>query len=174
MPERGADTRVTTPTGQSQMPGRSLSFVGVTYLDGSAIARLRELAEALVTGRQDVLAVYLFGSLPRGTYAPGSDGDLLIVLREDRRRLVDRMPEFLRAFLEAPVPVDVFPFTAQELAEKQKAGNTLVKRALQEGVLLAAQEAYPTAQAGEGQVQGEMRYPRVSSPRTIHDSEIDA
>jgi hypothetical protein len=46
--------------------------------------------------------------------------------------------EFIHAFLEAPVAVDVFPYTAQELAEKQELGDPFVGRILEEGILLGA------------------------------------
>jgi predicted nucleotidyltransferase len=113
--------------------------VRITYLDGkAAIERLRELARALLESRSDVEAVYLFGSLARGQHVPGSDADLLIVLREDPRRFVDRVPEFLRAFLDAPLAVDVFPYTVEELADKQREGNLFVRQALAEAILLGA------------------------------------
>jgi predicted nucleotidyltransferase len=105
------------------------------------IMQLRDLAQALVSSRPDVESVYLFGSLATDRHAPGSDADLLVVLTEDKRRLTDRVPELLRAFLKAPVPVDVFPFTRQELAQKQQQGNAFVRQALTEGILLAARES---------------------------------
>jgi predicted nucleotidyltransferase len=121
------------------MPDISSMPVSVTYLDGgAAIQRLDELARALIDSRSDVQTVYLFGSLAQGRHVPGSDADLLIVLTEDHRRFVDRVPEFLRAFLDAPLAVDVFPYTVQELADKQQEGNLFVRQALEEGILLGA------------------------------------
>jgi predicted nucleotidyltransferase len=112
---------------------------GVAYLDGeAAITRLCELAQALVAARPDVQAVYLFGSLAQDRHVPGSDADLIVVVAHDDRRMVDRMPEFHRAFLDAPVRVEVFPYTAQELEEKKVQGNLFVQQALKESVLLAA------------------------------------
>ena len=111
---------------------------GAAYLDGNtAVARLRELAQTLVASRPDIQAVYLFGSLAKRSHVPGSDADLIIVLAQDSRRMLDRMPEFHRAFLDAPVPVEVFPYTLQEL-EDQKQGNLFVQQALKESVVLAA------------------------------------
>jgi predicted nucleotidyltransferase len=121
------------------MPDRYSMPVGVAYLDGeAAVARLRELAQALVATRPDVQAVYLFGSLAQDRHVPGSDADLIIVLAQDDRRMVDRMPEFHRAFLDAPLPVEIFPYTAQELEEKKVQGNLFVEQAMKESVLLAA------------------------------------
>jgi predicted nucleotidyltransferase len=96
------------------------------------------LAQALLASRSDVQAVRVFGSFAQDRHVPGSDADLIIVLTQDDRRMVDRMPEFHRAFLDAPVPVEVFPYTAQELEEKKVQGNLFVQQALKESVQLAA------------------------------------
>lgn len=131
------------------MPDRFSTSAGVACLDGpAAIERLRGLARSLLDSHPDVQAVYLFGSLAQNRYAPGSDADLLIVLTHDERRFIDRVPEFLRAFLQAPLPVDVFPFTVQELTEKQRQGNFFVQQALQKGVLLDARQGYRRADTG--------------------------
>ncbi len=64
---------------------------------------------------ENVLGIYLFGLLIKNTYVPGSDADILIVLEKDDRRFIDRMPKFLRYFLNVPVATDVFPYTKQEI-----------------------------------------------------------
>jgi predicted nucleotidyltransferase len=116
----------------------SVMPVSISYLDGQAtIDRLRELALVLVSRRSDVKAFYLFGSLAQNRHVPGSDADLLIVLVSDERRVLDRIPEFLRAFLSAPVPVDVFPYTVEELKKSIEQGNLFVRCALSDGLLLA-------------------------------------
>ena len=122
------------------MPPRFSTFADVAYLDGAAaIERLRALTQTLLANQPGVQAVYLFGSLAQNRHLPGSDADLLIVLAQDERRFVDRIPEFLRAFLDAPLAVDVFPLTVQELNAKQREGNAFVQQALQEGILLGSQ-----------------------------------
>ncbi len=119
------------------MPRESSASVGVAYLDRKkVIERLRHLSNLLLDRRPDVQAVYLFGSLAQDRHLPGSDADLLIVLTHDDRRFLDRVPEFLRAFLPAPLPVDVFPFTVRELAAGRREGNLFVQQALEEGILL--------------------------------------
>ncbi len=110
---------------------------GAFFLDGEAtIERLRDLADSLLRSRTDILAVYLFGSLAQGRHVPGSDADLLIILSRDERRMVDRIPEFLRVFLDSPVPVDVLPLTEQELAVRQGEGDLFTCQALDEGMLV--------------------------------------
>ena len=60
-----------------------------------------------------------------------SDADVLLILRESsHERFFDRIPEYQ---MEAPIPVDVFPYTLNEIEEMKRKGNTLIKRALKEG-----------------------------------------
>lgn len=87
----------------------------------------------------------LFGSIARGDCGRRSDADLLILLRSARHdRRMDRVPEFLRCFLDAPVPVDVFPLTRSEMRQEVEAGSTFWRRALSEALLLAG-EPFHTA-----------------------------
>ena len=62
-----------------------------------------------------MIEVILFGSIATGQATIRSDADLMIVLREHPSAPRDRIPEYLDAFLAAPVPGDVFPFTTEEL-----------------------------------------------------------
>lgn len=93
-----------------------MSGVKVRFLNREEIvSRLVVLAKRLLAARADVIEVSLFGSLVRGNYAPGSDADILILLREDSRRFIDRIPEFLSHFSNVGVPIEVFPYTQDEL-----------------------------------------------------------
>ncbi|WP_245218405.1 nucleotidyltransferase domain-containing protein [Pyrobaculum islandicum] len=47
----------------------------------------------------------LIGSLARGDYTAFSDADVVIVLREDGRRPMDRIPDFL----DSSFPIDLEP-----------------------------------------------------------------
>ena len=120
------------------MPELSSRFATTSFLDGSAALKaLKGLAENLLARHPEAFAVILFGSLARGDYAPGSDADLLVVLDSDERRFIDRIPDYLREFLDAPVPPEVFPYTRQELERMRATGNQFVERALAEGIVLA-------------------------------------
>ncbi len=91
----------------------------------------------LVASHPDVLEVRLFGSLARGEAAPGSDADVLIVLRRHALpRWFDRVPEFVQALQSADLPLEVFPYTVAELQEAQRAGGGVIAEACR-GVLLA-------------------------------------
>ncbi len=81
--------------------------------------------------KPNVRGVYLFGSLVEGVYTPKSDADILVVLKADERNPRDRIPEYLRYFLDAPIPVDVFPFTEKEIAK-----NPFLSGAIRKGINL--------------------------------------
>ncbi len=80
------------------------------------------------------MAVVLFGSFASGRAVPGSDLDVLIVLRDDPRPFLDRIPDY--APDDVPFPVDVFPYTMAEIA----AGQSLAVEALRTGTMLWSRE----------------------------------
>jgi predicted nucleotidyltransferase len=65
-----------------------------------------------------VVRVGYFGSFVRNDQVPGSDIDILIELKQDDRRWIDRMDDFRDYFKEVPCPVEIFAFTTRELADK--------------------------------------------------------
>lgn len=83
----------------------------------------------------DVVAVYLFGSAAEGRAVPGSDADVLILLRGSDVRWLDRPLEFARYFDDCGVGVEVFCYTVDEAARV-----ALARRALERGMLLAGRE----------------------------------
>lgn len=106
----------------------------VTFPDHQKIQhQLTYVALQALKRNPRIATIYLFGS--RATQMPSarSDADLLIVLQHDpRSRRMDRIPEFLRLFLDAPVPVDVFPFTKDEIKK-----SAFARQAIENGILLA-------------------------------------
>ena len=96
---------------------------------------LRELAREAIIKEPNILAIYLFGSRANGNFSARSDADLLIVLKQDRSRPLDRIPHYLEFFLKASIPVDVFPYTEEEIEN-----NSFAQKARQEGVLLCSRE----------------------------------
>lgn len=100
-----------------------MSGVKVRFLNRNEILpRLLHVANYLLASKPEIVEISLFGSLARGNYAPGSDADIYILLRKDRRRFVDRIPEFLDFFSLAGIPVEVFPYTLEEKAEMKDGG----------------------------------------------------
>jgi predicted nucleotidyltransferase len=119
---------------QSAVLERSYGSVKTFWLDKDYISR--QLGRAVGTLRADsnVMQVILFGSFAHNRAVPGSDVDILIVLRSDSRRFIDRIAAYLDAFSEIGIAVDVFPYTVDEL------DNPVVKIALATGKVLFERE----------------------------------
>jgi hypothetical protein len=78
---------------------------------------VQEYAERLLATNPDVDEIVVFGSFAEGNYAPGSDIDILIVLRKSGKPVWDRIPDFLPGAF--PVGLDLFPYTQEELARME-------------------------------------------------------
>ncbi len=63
--------------------------------------------------RPEVDEIVVFGSFADGTYAPGSDLDVFLLLSESEKQVRDRLPDYLPG--EFPVGIDIFPYTASEV-----------------------------------------------------------
>ena len=117
------------------MPRRSSRSSGVAFLDRTrALADLRSAVRTLAASRPGVREVWLFGSLARGDATPRSDADLVIVLDEDSRRPMDRIPEFLLLLQGVGRPTDVLVLTAAEW--KAREGTGLYREVLGRGIQL--------------------------------------
>ncbi len=73
----------------------------------------------------------LFGSVARGDAVPGSDIDLLLVLRETDVPFLERSGRYVAA--AAGLSVEVLAYSAAELADMLAARNPLIRAALAEG-----------------------------------------
>jgi hypothetical protein len=51
----------------------------------------------------------------KGTYGPGSDIDVVVLLQRSEKPMRERIPDFLPG--RFPVGMDVFPITGEELAD---------------------------------------------------------
>ena len=60
---------------------------------------------------------------------PGSDADILIVLKRDDKPFMDRIAEWSERF-SIEFPVDIFPYTEKELT------NPIVQEAIRRGITL--------------------------------------
>lgn len=121
---------------------RSRDTVKIKSLDRDKVLRgLKYVAGGIIKKDQTVIEISLFGSLARGNYTGGSDADILIVLKNDSRRFIDRIPHYLGQFLKADVPVDVFPYTLSELEELGKGKNPFIKRIQDEKIILSKRTA---------------------------------
>ena len=87
--------------------------------------------EAIRLGRENkaVKKIVLFGSLAQGRAVPGSDADLLIILTESDKPFLERIAEWSQK-IEIDFPVEVFPYTQEELH------IPLARTALESGITL--------------------------------------
>lgn len=122
-------------TGRMQMTRsavreKSYGSVKTFWIDRDFINR--QLAKAVDGLRMnpEVMKIVLFGSFAEDRAVPGSDIDILIVLRSDSRKLINRIQDYLDAFSDIGIAADVFPFTVDEL------DNPLARTALRTGNVL--------------------------------------
>lgn len=120
--------------------------VRVFRLDRDGVlARLRERARALVHERADVLEVRVFGSLARGDAGPGSDADVLIVLRDGAAPFLERIPPLARALSGAGIGCDIVAYTEAELIASQARADRFARTIHDEGLVLARRSDLTTA-----------------------------
>jgi predicted nucleotidyltransferase len=102
----------------------------VFWLDQESLLReIRKIARQVGDKNENILKIVLFGSLAEKRAVPGSDADILIVLREDAKPFIDRMAEWLEKF-PLDFPVEIFPYTEAEL------GNPVACQAMPTGITL--------------------------------------
>jgi predicted nucleotidyltransferase len=54
-------------------------------------------AARLLSSHPEVEEIVVFGSFAKGTYSPGSDIDVFILLSHSNKRIRERIPDFLPA-----------------------------------------------------------------------------
>jgi predicted nucleotidyltransferase len=98
-------------------PRGSSPSVEIKSLDGAEVHRAVDgYANWLLSSFPEVEEVVVFGSFEKGTYAPGSDVDILIRISGSGKTVRDRVPGYLPATF--PVGMDLFPYTDEELAAR--------------------------------------------------------
>lgn len=109
----------------------SLPLSRPRFLNKKAIIlSLRNIAKEIAQSEKKIEKIYLFGSLSTNDAGLRSDADILIVLKEDNRRMLDRIDEYLIKFSDSPVPVDPFVYTKEEVKRAIKEGNSFIRMAL--------------------------------------------
>lgn len=115
---------------------KSLGSAKIISLDVESVReKLKKVARNLNKQDKNVLSVWLFGSIARGDALPGSDADILIVLRDSALSLPERMTRFMDYFAGLGLDIDIFPLTEKELEEKKN--DLFWKKILAERLRLA-------------------------------------
>lgn len=94
--------------------------------------------KVLTDRHPEIEKVVLFGSLARSDAVPGSDADLLLILRESELSFWERSACYRP--VDVGIGVDVFAYTRAELEGMLEAGNSFVVRALREGIILSVED----------------------------------
>lgn len=95
-----------------------MSGVVVKSVDVDRVRRAMDAyAERLLAAHAEIDEIVVFGSFAEGTWSPGSDLDVFLVLSEADRPVRERIPRYLPGAF--PVGVDLFPFTRAEVASRQ-------------------------------------------------------
>ena len=115
------------------------NFVSSRFVDrNGVVAVLQDCAVRLKAQRQEIKAVYLFGSFASGKATPRSDADVVVEIMDNhsdsRSILAD---EAAGIFLDAPVPVEVFILTSSQLAAGERVGTGVAGAVNREGRRLA-------------------------------------
>jgi predicted nucleotidyltransferase len=94
-----------------------LSGVVVKSIDERVVRRAMDAyATRLLAAHPEVEEIIVFGSFADGTWAPGSDLDVFVVLSRSAKSVRDRIPELLPGAF--PVGVDLFPLTREEISAR--------------------------------------------------------
>lgn len=113
----------------------SVKIISLNTVD--IMRRLKESARLLKLENHDVTDVYLFGSLAQGKAVPGSDADVMIVLRKSDKMIIDRVTDFMDSFTDVGIGVDIFPYTEEEVDEFVKNKKLFIKEVLAYRIKLA-------------------------------------
>ncbi len=112
------------------MPSVFTTLQSSRFLDqDAAIEALKACAHEAKAACDLVVAVHLFGSLAAGTATPRSDADVVVeVPSEAVRKAAQEIAA--RAFLGAPLPVDLFVCSTSALAKEQGIAGALARRSI--------------------------------------------
>ena len=83
-------------------------------------------------------AVILVGSLARGDYTPFSDADVIIVVKRDDRRAIDRVVEYMDP--ETSIDIEPRVYTVNELLKMAMERRRIIREMVDHGKLLGGDE----------------------------------
>lgn len=115
------------------MPTRSLSSSVLKWPERETVdAAVRRWVREASRERPDLLGAAYLGSYARGDWGPGSDVDLLLILREGEGTEEARSSDF--DVTELPVPADIIVLTREEWEWMRREDRRFVRVAQEEGV----------------------------------------
>ena len=94
-----------------------MNSVVIKSVDKSAVRQaMDDLAKDLFSLNGELEEIVVFGSFETDDFMPGSDLDVFLTLREANKPVRERLADFLPQ--RFPVPLDLFPFTREEMCER--------------------------------------------------------
>ncbi|MBN1455211.1 MAG: nucleotidyltransferase domain-containing protein [Methanomicrobia archaeon] len=115
---------------QSFIVEESWNSVKIFWLDQERLrAELCRTAQKVGERDQNVVKIILFGSLAENRAVPGSDADILLVLKRSSAPFLKRIEEWSEKFA-VDFPIELFPYTEEEL------DNPVVQNAMAKGITL--------------------------------------
>jgi len=111
----------------------SLNSIRVFSLDHDRlIQEIHKIATRVGETDENVLKIVLCGSLAERAGVPGSDEDILIILKESDKSFLERIKEWAERFV-LDFPLEVFPYSQKDqdqpdVIEAMKRRFTLFKR----------------------------------------------
>ncbi len=110
------------------MQTRSSDSVKIISLDvGGIIGKLKRSADRAMKMNDNISEIFLFGSLATAEAVPGSDADIMIILKKSDKKILDRVVDFMDFFKNTGVGVDIFPYTIEELNEFKEGWNPFIE-----------------------------------------------
>lgn len=117
------------PKMPSYVVEESYGSVKVFWLNQEALIKeISHLANRLGERDENISKIILFGSLAERRAVPGSDADILVLLKKEKRPFLDRLSQYHQEFCLG-FPVEVFPYTEAEL-------TPIMPQALKNGLIL--------------------------------------
>ncbi len=92
-------------------------------------------AGRLLVAAANPVKVLLFGSQARGEARPGSDFDFLVILASVEDRFAETV-RLQRVLAPLTIPADVLVYSVQDVEDWASVRQTLIHRALKEGIVL--------------------------------------
>lgn len=114
------------------MPVSSLNSVKIRSCEPeTVIAALKKWTQKICSLKPEIEALGYFGSYATNRYGPGSDLDVLIILRESpHQRFFDRIPELYPASF--PIGVDIFAYTRTEVERMESDASPWLRHIMHE------------------------------------------
>jgi len=115
---------------QSFVVEESLNSAKVFWLEQEKlIEEIYRTAQRIGKEDENILKIILFGSLAEKRGIPGSDADILIILKRDDEPFMKRIAEWSKKF-SVNFPVEIFPYT------KKESKNPIIREAIKKGITL--------------------------------------